>query len=125
MKSRLRRIPAPRDNLRILTRHAWRVGAIRSGGKGSRDRVARALMKIRGGERIWKTGKQENRSFAVSVPVFLLSRFICSKEQMALRCIGGRRSAERDSAKTVRNFQSHPGCVSLLALLHRCDPGSR
>ena len=95
------------------------------------------------GERIWKTGKQENRSFAGSVPVFLLSRSICSKEQMALRCIAGRRSAgaascpapsyllapcqvrlaetEHNSGKTVRHFRSHRRVYAALRIL---SPGA-
>jgi hypothetical protein len=101
--------------------------AIGSGGRGNRVRVALALMKTRAGERIWKAGKQEDQSFAASGPAFLLSRFICSTEQMALRCIAGRRPAgavscpaprdllapcqnqltettEHNSAKSVRHF---------------------
>ena len=68
-------------------------GAIGSVGRGNWGRVALALMRTRGWER--ESGKQENRSFADSVPVFLLSRFISSKEQMALRCIAGRRNSRR------------------------------
>jgi hypothetical protein len=82
-------------------------------------------MKARAGERIWKTGKQENRSFAGSVPVFLPSRFICSKDLMrsAASQVGDQQApryllapcqvrlaeaAEHHSAKTVRHFRSHP-----------------
>jgi len=63
------------------------TGAIRSGRRCSRRRIALALMKTPDGEKIWKAGKQETQNLAAFVPAFLLSRLINSSPPMAPRRI--------------------------------------
>ncbi len=54
-------------------------GAMRSGGHCDRRGDAPALWRKPAGERTWRTGKQEERGFAGSVPVLLLSRSTSSQ----------------------------------------------